>query len=461
MIIRRYRINTGFVSVSRCILLFSVGFTISLGYVSYIYLERSFSNKSRHVMASLQGRDSTATSNAKPGIIGNMPVIAHLYDKDSTVTNAKPEFIRNMHVMANLESNDSTVTITKPELIGSDKMKTLLWYDTAELSMVRLSTKARFSQCIYKNCQYKQFLTKTDSHPKNPFDAAAILIQAADINQLSPPPRRDEDQPFVLAVRDSFYRSETDTRSSRKWSDLFNWTMTYRLDSDFVFPYAMILKRENKTNLVYKNYDRIFERKNNKAVWFVSHCMTSSRREHYVREMQNVMGIDIFGGCGRDPPCPKKTRDFEECHEQTAKKYKFYLAFENTFVEDYVSEKPFHWLNRDIIVVVRGGANYSRILPKGSVVDAGDFETPTKLGQYLAELAQDKVRYIEYLMRKDMYYATSNLEPAQEGSCKLCEYLNNLESHKKRYSNITEWWMKGWKNYDMQREDLEGWPRNV
>ena len=404
-------------SLSVCILLFCLGVAISRGLETYVYLflERPVSDRNmpmmamlprqtsiignRHVMAKLQGQASTATT-AQPEPIRSRPVMAKLQGQTSTTTNskseyidnrhkmimlqeqtstepnAKPEFIVNRQVMTKLHGQTSTATNAKPEFIGRDKIKTLVWYDTGNTSILHLSTKVGFSQCKYTNCQYKKNLTKTDTHPSEPFDADVVLIQAWDIYRLSPPPRRDENQAFVLAVRDSFFCIEKKLRSN-KWLDMFNWTMTYRLDSDFVFKYANILERENKTDLLYKNYDKIFEEKNDKAVWFVSHCKTKSRREHYVREMQNVMEIDIFGECGRDTPqlCPKKSRHAEECHEQTTKKYKFYLAFENTFVEDYVTEKVFHWFNRDIIVVVRGGANYSRILPSGSVVDAGDFET--------------------------------------------------------------------------------------
>ena len=420
------------------VMTFCVGFT-SHGYISVIYplFERSIS-------------------------YGNRPVLSKLQEPVSTATIAKPELFGNESVVAKLQGQTSTATNARPGIIESDKILTLLWYDTMDKSMVHLTTKAGFFLCKYSNCQYKVFLTKKDRHPTEPFEADAILTNG--IRYLSPPPRRDENQVFVLAVRDSFYCSEDKpSTSSGKWLDLFNWTLTYRLDSDVVFKYANVLEKHNKKDVVYKDYDQIFEEKTNTAVWYVSHCRTNSRREHYVREMQNVVSIDIFGGCGRDPPklCPKRSGHLVDCHENAAKKYKFYLAFENTFAEDYVTEKVFHWFNMDIIVVVRGGANYSRILPPGTVVDASDFETPIQLGQYLAELAQDKVRYIDYLKRKDLYFATDTLAPAHEANCKLCEYLNNLESHKNRYSNITEWWMQGWKNYDMQREDLEGWPRDV
>ena len=34
------------------------------------------------------------------------------------------------------------------------------------------------------------------------------------------------------------------------------------------------------------------------AVWFVSHCHTSSQREKYVTELQKYIDVDVFGYCG-------------------------------------------------------------------------------------------------------------------------------------------------------------------
>ena len=379
--------------------------------------------------------------------------------QESTTTTARPDHDDSKNEPVQFGKEVGNAPKLQPKY---NNMKTLLWYGFHPKSMRSHTMSIGFSQCEYKNCQYKSYLCKTDTEPTKPFNADAVLIQSSGIYYFSPPPRRDENQVFVLAVRDAFVRTQavSDKGTGMKWLDLFNWTMTYRLDSDIVYKYANVLERQNKTNIANKNYERLVEEKVNKAVWFVSHCRTKSRREHYVREMQKVMEVDIFGGCGVEQPCPKQSKNIDECVEQTALKYKFYLAFENTLVEDYITEKVFKWFNRDIIVVVRGGSNYSRILPPGTFVDAGDFKSPIKLGKYLVELAQDKERYTDYLKRKDNYYSTTKLVPAQEANCKLCEYLNNLDSHRKNYNNIIEWWLKSWRNYNLQPGSLEGWPRN-
>ena len=378
---------------------------------------------------------------------------------ESEESNLAHNHDRSSKVLLQQEKDVNNALALQPNY---DNMKTLLWYDTHQKSMMGHTTSMGFSQCEYKNCRYEKYLTSRDPNLTKPFDADAILVQSAGIWDLSPPPRRDENQVFVLAVRDSFARtqSDRDPGMGMKWLDVFNWTMTYRLDSDIVYKYSNILERQNKTDIDDKNYDHIFEEKESKAVWFVSHCGTNSRREHYVRKMQKVIEVDIFGDCGVAPPCPKKINNIDECIESVALKYKFYLAFENTLVEDYVTEKVFRWFNRDIIVVVRGGSNYSRILPPGTVVDAGDFKSPVELGNYLTELAQDKKRYTDYLKRKDNYYSTGKLVPAQEANCKLCAYLNNIDSHRKSYKNIIEWWLKNWRNFGIERGLLNRWPTN-
>ena len=429
--------------------------------------EKADSEFTHHTGASVvEFNQRTAADNFKDAIIQQ-----DQNDDNGFTTKIKADKGSKISVITDVYRKTKTENEHKMRKNYNGKMKTLLWYDTHNKSMVVFTTSLGFSKCKYKNCQYETFFSRTDTKPTKPFDADAILIQSAGIWDLSPPPRRDQDQVFVLGVRDAFPRTtaERDPGMGIEWVDLFNWTMTYRLDSDIVVKYGDIVEKEDKNEIANKKYDQIFDEKEDKAVWFVSHCRTRSMREHYVREIQNVIGVDIFGGCGSEPPCHKPHRkeiQFEVsqydamCFEEIVKQYKFYLAFENTLVQDYVTEKVYSWYSRDIILVVRGGSNYSKILPHGTFIDAGDFESAIELGHYLIELANDKQRYTDILRKKDAYYSTDSMVPTQEANCKLCEYLNNLDGHRNTYENIIEWWLKGWKNFDLKPSPLDGWPRN-
>ena len=325
---------------------------------------------------------------------------------------------------------------------GKRQMKTIVWYDVQRQSLLSRAAKTTFSHCQISNCRYRFALTKRNATLKHPFDADAVVIQGMAIFELSPPPRRDQNQVFVLAVRDTLpqIRHLDQKAIGKYWVKEFNWTMSFRLDSDVYLPYSYIWERKNTTHLDKKNYDSIFEEKDNDILWFVSHCITKSIREQYVEDLSKVVNVDIVGRCGKNKVCPKGAA---HCSDNIVGKYKFYLAFENSFYKDYVTEKLFKFFNEDIIVVVRGATDYSKIAPKGTIIDANDFKSPSELGIFLKKLGADKERYISYLRQKDMYYTTGLNVPSSVAACKLCEYLHSLQKHRKIYDNIQDWWVGG------------------
>ena len=73
------------------------------------------------------------------------------------------------------------------------------------------------------------------------------------------------------------------------------------------------------------------------AAWLVSNCNTHSEREDYVTDLQEHISIDIYGQCGNHR-CP----DNDRCFEFLSKKYMFYLSFENSICQDYVTEIFLH-----------------------------------------------------------------------------------------------------------------------
>ena len=79
-----------------------------------------------------------------------------------------------------------------------------------------------------------------------------------------------------------------------------------------------------------------------KAAWFVSHCATQGRRERYARLMKLSMAVDIYGRCG--PFKCDRGEDEQKCFANMAKDYRFYLSFENSICDDYITEKFFNIL---------------------------------------------------------------------------------------------------------------------
>ena len=167
------------------------------------------------------------------------------------------------------------------------------------------------------------------------------------------------------------------------------------------------------------------------AAWAVSHCSTQSRREEYVKLMSNYTQVDIYGRCGRHYP-----NDFKQVIERD---YKFYMGFENSICQDYVTEKTFNYYKRDIITVVRGGIDYKKYLPDGSYINAADFSSAKELTDFMKKLGSDEEEYIKYLKRKDKYSVKERDYVFRDAMCNICNKLNNLDKYRKSYDDFIKW----------------------
>ncbi len=121
-------------------------------------------------------------------------------------------------------------------------------------------------------------------------------------------------------------------------------------------------------------------------------------------------------------------------------KYKFYLSFENSICNDYVTEKFFKIIDHKIIPIVYGGANYSKIAPPHSYINALDF-TPEKLGNYYLKLLDgNDTLYNEYFWWKGHYLVDVGEEQlSRHRFCDLCKKLHQ-DKKVKFYPELTSEW---------------------
>uniref|UniRef100_A0A2P2HYD0 Fucosyltransferase n=2 Tax=Hirondellea gigas TaxID=1518452 RepID=A0A2P2HYD0_9CRUS len=209
------------------------------------------------------------------------------------------------------------------------------------------------------------------------------------------------------------------------YNGIFNWTMTYRLDSDIPRPYGIIQYNKQGQNLSkFRQWNRTASGKGKIAAWFVSNCNTVSAREFLVQSIQKYMDVDVYGRCGKYKCKDRKT---ERCYEMLARDYKFYLSFENSLCDDYITEKLFRVLGYVVPVVY--GLGYERLnLPPKSYINALDFRSVKDLTDYLLYLHNNDTAYDEYLrwtyddITIDRGF-TSNRQPF----CDLCERLHDAD----------------------------------
>jgi hypothetical protein len=128
-----------------------------------------------------------------------------------------------------------------------------------------------------------------------------------------------------------------------------------------------------------------FARRTNFAMSVISDCRTPSFRQIYIDHLVAFLGHDKvhqYGKCG-NRHLPGKPI------ERAAKiisTYKFYLAFENTIMEGYVTEKLTSVLMMNVIPIYYGTPDAPNITKQASYIRASDFRTPQALGEYLLHL---------------------------------------------------------------------------
>ncbi|XP_061717257.1 alpha-(1,3)-fucosyltransferase C-like [Cydia pomonella] len=311
------------------------------------------------------------------------------------------------------------------------------------------------NKCQFTNCYvtadrryFKGDLTK--------FDAVAFNGRVLrDVNVSRLPQQRSPHQKYI------FFNLESSTYQpvcNPWWDNFFNWTSTYKLNSDIMYSYIYIrdmdgvhvgpridmdwVKDMKEINDTLKD---VLKSKTKAAAWFVSHCFTKSKREKYVKSLQKALEpyeltVDIYGHCGT-LFCPRYAEKW--CWAMVSDDYYFYLSFENAFAEDYVTEKLLIALNNDAVPIVLGGSNYTRFLPPGSYIDARHHE-PESLARVIADVIANPSKYHEFFRWRNHYKYSESEQ--KEDVCNLCTALNdkNMVTVESTYPHFRSWWNPDW-----------------
>lgn len=337
------------------------------------------------------------------------------------------ENVNNNSMFPTLFFDWNIFNVSDTEIQSTEGTKTILFYNVPGFMRNMARKDISFTNCEYKNCIISRNFSKLSTA-----DALIFYVGIRDEQiGIDPPmlPRmRNPNQVWVFTSNEPpehYYNTEY---RSLSWQNTMNWSMFYRLDSDIPNPYGCLIKQEKPEQ---KDYDAIFEAKTKNALWPVSHCHVSSERKLYIKKMkEHGFNVDIVGGCSENG---KKLSNQE--FEALIPTYKYYIAFENSFCHDYVTEKFFQNYNASWILVVRGGADYRRLLPENTYINTADFTNISSLVDYLTELGNDKERYTRFLRNKDHYYS---IRWPNNRNCEICRRLNNLEKYRKTYRSMVD-----------------------
>ncbi|XP_038221305.1 alpha-(1,3)-fucosyltransferase C-like [Zerene cesonia] len=305
------------------------------------------------------------------------------------------------------------------------------------------------NKCNHTNC----YVTDDKNYFLDQREFDAIVFNGKDVIHLWPfqmPAQRSPKQKFIFGAMES---PDNFPACDEHLDGYFNWTWTYKLDSDFRWAYITIFDLNGTIvgpNIGMnwpKHMDEIgdelktkLSRKTKAVAWFVSHCSTRSRREDFVADLDDELNryglsVDVYGSCGT-LSCPRS--DERSCFKMIEDKYHFYLSFENSFSEDYVTEKLLTALNNYAVPIVFGAADYTRFVPEGSYLNARELG-PKKLAQAISDIIANKSRYYDFFRWRNhfVYKGTDEVDV-----CHLCDMLNNEQKVNEMtvWQDFRVWW---------------------
>lgn len=238
------------------------------------------------------------------------------------------------------------------EFLGARYKKILYWnsfkslHAEQEYGMGIGPDGFRLAGCPVWQCE-------TSQNRSNLLEYDAVLFHSRNWNGNDLPHLRSSHQRYIYFAKEA-PAWDVDEAVYANMGGLFNWTMTYRWDSDVVHPYGWFEPKgsiplhpteEEMSNLLAEAHLVNYAASKTKmAAWFISNCRSMSGRDDMVDRLSELIQVDRYGSCG-NLTCgnadthARPGEDDEMCREMAARTYKFYLALENSLCVDYASER--------------------------------------------------------------------------------------------------------------------------
>lgn len=293
-----------------------------------------------------------------------------------------------------------------------------------------------FTHCEYTNC-IPLNPHRSPSHPMAPTSvaqaASIMLFNLVEMYQgttLKKIPRRSDQYFGVTSLESTGYSYNV---MSPNLNGLINMTLTYHRKStvpEWHIFRACIDKHEQKKHSV--NYAA---GKTKGALAYVSNCFSMQyNRLDLMRKLSKFVPVDIYGSCGAPDPCGGlKPSQKSKCSAALHQQYHFYLSFENSLCEDYITEKFWDRLSDPdyMLPVAMGGLSvqeYVEQAPPNSFLHVRNFTTVEKLGKYLNYLMKNPTEYNAYHEWRESWHAFKRPIYTRFPSCELCKIANEKPS---------------------------------
>ncbi|CAF0946119.1 unnamed protein product [Adineta ricciae] len=256
---------------------------------------------------------------------------------------------------------------------------------------------------------------------------AVIFHARGPIHMHDMPKVRSAHQRYVLLTKEPPYKT---TAIVGHLNSFFNWTATYRVDSDISYRYFQWRQKSEPDKNV--NKQSYLNNRQARAALMISNCYSQSNREEYLERLETIVPVTRMGYCSSNK-CP---RSRDSCLKELAVAHPFYLAFENSLCRDYVTEKYANVITTSQMIPVIFSHAPNLYIP-GSYINANQFSSPEELGRFLIYLVSNATAYDSYFAWKREYELV--IPDENDYLCELCRKLNNSTEPYKIYSSMKQW----------------------
>ncbi|CAG9786415.1 unnamed protein product [Diatraea saccharalis] len=290
------------------------------------------------------------------------------------------------------------------------------------------SSKKILSGCSVRNCHFV-------GDPKRLPQADVVVVSVDRNGDVPAATARAANQRWVFLALGS--PLAINTSKIGEWANLFNWSMTYRSDSEVPIPYgrtlAFVTPAPGNVSVPQLVPHWRVKRRDVLAAALLSNCRVR-RRMNYLNTLKRYIRVHYYGSCFYRHPkkeCPR----IGECG--SIKRYLFYLAFENAECQQYITERVFQHALVDGAIPVIMGASYEQcatLLPPQSFLHVDNYPTIKHLAMHIKKIASDNDVLLSFHMwRRHFRVAneTAWVGAADSRLCRLCEAINyNNLQHK-------------------------------
>lgn len=210
------------------------------------------------------------------------------------------------------------------------------------------------------------------------------------------------------------------------------------MDSDIPVPYGRTIALQTPKSKT--NHHWTDKKRDVLAAILGSNCGSNNKRWEYIKELEKYLKVDVYGKCGT-----LKCEGHFQKDCPAISNYHFYLAFENSNCDEYITEKV--WWNaygKNSIPVLMGASkkSYKKLLPPNSYIDVDDFARPIDLAEYLLYINKTNQfsQFYEWKMYYDVVQEHGYFQTDSFHYCRACEALNYNDRGVKVYWNLTDFW---------------------